>query len=345
VGFGQRIKKALMVDPDPQIRDGVAGDAVVIDADAYGSIEHGRVVTTGGGGFGHWLGEVRVVVRLPGEQPYQARVPHWMTRERYPVPGEVVPVTVERGDHSKVLLAWDALAEIDELVASGAPLLTDPDSVQRTVAEAVTASERGKIEEGLDLQVQMLEQLGQGAQADAVRQALGAAAAPHMPSADIAPRPPAPADRPTARIVSIMGDGTDTQVGSRVRTEFLLSVNVPGQPRYGVRWKGFEHTHRAYELWSDIPVEVDPGHADRIDILWDEMGAAASAVADRLQAASGEMQAKLARVTEMQQQAMAAYAGAGVPLDQIERLAKLHDAGALTDEEFAAEKARILGGS
>jgi hypothetical protein len=30
-------------------------------------------------------------------------------------------------------------------------------------------------------------------------------------------------------------------------------------------------------------------------------------------------------------------------LDQLERLAKLHESGALTDEEFAAQKARILG--
>ena len=31
-------------------------------------------------------------------------------------------------------------------------------------------------------------------------------------------------------------------------------------------------------------------------------------------------------------------------LDQLERLAKLHDSGALTDAEFAAQKAKILGG-
>ena len=31
------------------------------------------------------------------------------------------------------------------------------------------------------------------------------------------------------------------------------------------------------------------------------------------------------------------------PFEQIEKLAKLHDEGALTDEEFAAAKAKILG--
>jgi hypothetical protein len=31
------------------------------------------------------------------------------------------------------------------------------------------------------------------------------------------------------------------------------------------------------------------------------------------------------------------------PLEQVERLAKLHEEGALTDEEFAAQKAKLLG--
>jgi hypothetical protein len=31
------------------------------------------------------------------------------------------------------------------------------------------------------------------------------------------------------------------------------------------------------------------------------------------------------------------------PYDQIEKLSKLHEEGALTDEEFAAAKAKILG--
>jgi len=52
-----------------------------------------------------------------------------------------------------------------------------------------------------------------------------------------------------------------------------------------------------------------------------------------------------------QQQAAAAEAGveqaaaapAADPFEQIEKLSKLHAEGALTDEEFAAAKAKILG--
>lgn len=42
--------------------------------------------------------------------------------------------------------------------------------------------------------------------------------------------------------------------------------------------------------------------------------------------------------------APAAAAGSDDMLDQLERLGKLHEQGVLTDDEFAAEKARILSG-
>jgi len=83
---------------------------------------------------------------------------------------------------------------------------------------------------------------------------------------------------------------------------------------------------------TNIPVLYDPARPRQVDIPWDEIGTT---------------------VPELAQAAMAiaaAVRGGGVPpaaapdpLDLLERLGALHDAGALTDAEFAAEKARILG--
>ncbi|HXX88679.1 MAG TPA: SHOCT domain-containing protein [Acidimicrobiales bacterium] len=42
-------------------------------------------------------------------------------------------------------------------------------------------------------------------------------------------------------------------------------------------------------------------------------------------------------------QAQAAQAPAEDPYEQLKKLAELHDQGILTDEEFAAQKAKILG--
>ena len=44
-----------------------------------------------------------------------------------------------------------------------------------------------------------------------------------------------------------------------------------------------------------------------------------------------------------QAQAMPAPPAGEDPFEQIEKLSKLHDSGALTDEEFTAAKAKILG--
>lgn len=76
-------------------------------------------------------------------------------------------------------------------------------------------------------------------------------------------------------------------------------------------------------------------------------GAATAAVAYN----AGKRRTGQAQVNE---QAEAAYAAtqqpvqqpvqqsASDPLDQLERLAKLHQAGSLSDEEFAAAKAKLL---
>jgi hypothetical protein len=53
-------------------------------------------------------------------------------------------------------------------------------------------------------------------------------------------------------------------------------------------------------------------------------------------------QQQVAAVNEGYAQSEAAPAGED-PFTQIEKLSKLHDSGALTDEEFAAAKAKILG--
>jgi Short C-terminal domain len=54
-------------------------------------------------------------------------------------------------------------------------------------------------------------------------------------------------------------------------------------------------------------------------------------------------QQQVAAVEAGSAQAMPAPPAGEDPFAQIEKLSKLHDSGALTDEEFAAAKAKILG--
>ncbi len=56
-----------------------------------------------------------------------------------------------------------------------------------------------------------------------------------------------------------------------------------------------------------------------------------------------EPQAQPAQPTQAPTPAAAPVQGASDRISQLQQLASLHDSGALTDEEFAREKTRILG--
>ncbi len=60
-----------------------------------------------------------------------------------------------------------------------------------------------------------------------------------------------------------------------------------------------------------------------------------------------EQEARLQQLEGEQQQAPAAPAAGGLApnaIEQLRQLGELHDQGVLTDEEFAQQKARLLGG-
>ena len=64
-------------------------------------------------------------------------------------------------------------------------------------------------------------------------------------------------------------------------------------------------------------------------------------------AQGGAMQERSAKQASDMQQAQDSYirdvAGSESTADQLTKLAALHDSGKLTDEEFAAQKAKLLG--
>lgn len=61
----------------------------------------------------------------------------------------------------------------------------------------------------------------------------------------------------------------------------------------------------------------------------------------------GQMQERRVRDFQAAQQAQESYirdvAGSGGTADELEKLAKLRDAGTLSEEEFAAQKAKLIG--
>ena len=80
------------------------------------------------------------------------------------------------------------------------------------------------------------------------------------------------------------------------------------------------------------------------------MAVTTAVVAGTATAVGGHMQRKQAQAAQAQQAQAAAAAPApapapvvGDPVAQLEKLGQLHAQGILTDEEFAAQKAKLLG--
>ena len=70
----------------------------------------------------------------------------------------------------------------------------------------------------------------------------------------------------------------------------------------------------------------------------------ATAVSNRVSRRQGERWAEQdAAAYQEQAPAQPAAAAAPDPIEQLKEFAKLHEQGILTDEEFAAQKAKVLG--
>jgi hypothetical protein len=146
-----------------------------------------------------------------------------------------------------------------------------------------------------------------------------------------------------------------------------LRVEVPGGPAYDAQIKVPVPMMKTRYMTggSVLPVLVDPDKPDRIAVDWDgelqqgtidQMAAADPMIAATMKGAGLDVE----KIAEMQRAALAMgqtpsnviiggqmlgatpAAPAPDPVDQLERLAKLRDSGALTQEEFDAEKKKLL---
>jgi hypothetical protein len=171
-------------------------------------------------------------------------------------------------------------------------------------------------------------------------------------------------------------EGTAQVVGSTQPPESATSANVnltvvvqaEGVPAASVEFSCLAPTKKWPFPGETLPVTVDRADPSRIKVRWDdvpEAGDVAKQQADALAASlnkggaqmvSGAGATDASAIVEALQEAMPGaqinVQGGGSPAQpgggednvaQLERLAKLHESGALTDAEFEREKARILG--
>jgi hypothetical protein len=135
--------------------------------------------------------------------------------------------------------------------------------------------------------------------------------------------------------------------------KMTLVVQADGLPATQVDHECLCHHSRWPSPGQTLPVTVDRADPSRLKVEWDEV----RTHEDRLQEQAAEMAAAMnaGGAGDLVDQLQVLFPGASVrtvdmrqkneddQVSRLERLAALHASGALTDEEFAAAKARILG--
>jgi len=310
----------------PRIDDGVRGDALVVESVAGTDPIGGETVRAEG--WSRWMTGVQLLVRIPGWESYELCPKMWFKRDKYPLAGTALPVTVARDDASSLRIAWDEVPDIDDWIAAGHAVFTDPDGVEAQLRRELAACRERVRHTATHASAERAAELS-GAPVD--REALHAAVARLEPETVApAPRAPAPADRASGRVIA--KSPTDPSA-SKTYGEVVLSVAVPGRPRFGTRWRGWIPAAKFSPTWTDVPVSVD---GDRVEILWREVRDGLDVANELVAGANARLQETLASVQ------VVGPPSAADPLDQLKLLTRRHADGAVSDEEFAREKARLL---
>jgi hypothetical protein len=88
----------------PKIKDGIAAQALLMSIPAL--TEPGRAYHV----------TLTLQVRLPGREAYLHKHTCWVQATKYPQPGTMLPITVDRNDHTRIRVEWDQILTTEERV-------------------------------------------------------------------------------------------------------------------------------------------------------------------------------------------------------------------------------------
>ena len=173
---------------------------------------------------------------------------------------------------------------------------------------------------------------------------------------------------PVDGVAQVVGSTQPPDSATSGNVNLTLVVQADGVPATTIEHSCLAPTKKWPYPGETLPVTFDRTDPDRLKVRWDDVPDSADvskqqaeALASQLNQGGGSVVssgADVSGVVEALQQAMpgaqiqvdggrvASGAGGGTGddrLEELERLAKLKESGALTQEEFEREKARILG--
>ena len=169
----------------------------------------------------------------------------------------------------------------------------------------------------------------------------------------------------------VQSSSVPTEAARSYNVSMWLDVYVEGRQPYRVKHECMVKAGKHPWPGTTLPVVVDRENPDRIDIQWQDRGTVDERMAEAPGPAAaapgaepGQPQVIDLRGTELADQLRDALAAQGIAsgaatggaapdssgnmvedrIAKLERLSKLRESGVLSEDEFQAEKARILGG-
>ena len=151
--------------------------------------------------------------------------------------------------------------------------------------------------------------------------------------------------RGTAQVVSCTGHRGD---GAMQNCRMQLVVQADGVPAKAVQHSCLVHYSRWPSPGITLPVTVDRSNPGRLKVEWDEV----RSTTDRADAAAEDLASAMRGDPIVPSGGITPQAG-NLPgadlsllterIEHLERLAKLHEQGILTDAELAEQKRQVLG--
>ena len=132
--------------------------------------------------------------------------------------------------------------------------------------------------------------------------------------------------------------------GDRFAMHIPLEIHVEGREAYQV-----DHVFptarmkAALSAGMEVPVKVHPDDPQRIAVQWDAQQASIAAAGGDMAAVTQGLQANYGGVADAAMRDAQAKAKAEDPAEKMKKLGQMKDSGLISDEEFDAKKAEILG--
>lgn len=146
-----------------------------------------------------------------------------------------------------------------------------------------------------------------------------------------------------ARVVSVSVHHGDTV---NQTCEMYLVISAPGVAPMAVEFSGPVKRKVWPAPGATLPILVDPENPVDYRILWDQVTPAKDAARAKAERFAALLRGEPVDGSSVSGGATATFAMMGTPADdaisRLERLAALRDSGAITEAEFAAQKAKVL---